>query len=318
MASRIRVRVHGSSANLGPGFDVFSIALDAFTDTVEAWYEHDGKGVFIDRIEGPYAHQVPISKNTALEAANLVIKKTGFTNAGIVLRIFKGVPPGKGLGSSGASAAAATIAASILTGPSLSLNDLVMVAGEAEAIVSGSPHYDNVAASILGGFVIVTSIGTMLTVRRIGLDALFLIAVPSVDLGSEKTRKMRSVIPERITLKTATRQWGKTALMAVSATRGDLGLFGSLMMGDEIVEPARSSLIPCYHDVRSAAIDAGALGVAVSGAGPSLLVLLGNSRIHADVEAVKKAVLEAYSGCGISVDVYVSRVGGGYSVLVSN
>ncbi|MCE4626254.1 MAG: homoserine kinase [Desulfurococcales archaeon] len=318
MPSIIKVIVHGSSANLGPGFDVFSISLETFTDEVEAWLEHDGEGVVIDRIEGPHANGIPHDKNTLLESARLVLQKTRFTEARLVLRLYKGVPPGKGLGSSGASAAAGAVAASILTGARLNIDELVKISGQAEAVVSGSPHYDNVTASLLGGFVVVSNIRSDLVFKRADLDALFLVAVPHVDMGSEKTRKMRSVIPERIPLEVAARQWGKTALMIIAATRGDLELFGSLMMSDEVVEPARSSYIPCYHNVRSAAIEAGALGVSVSGAGPSLLVLLGSSSNHADVEAVKKAVLEAYSGCGISVDVYVSRVGGGYDVLVSD
>lgn len=318
MPSRIRVIVHGSSANLGPGFDVFAVALDTFTDWVEAWLEYDSRGVLIDRIEGPYANEVPIEKNTASEAAKLVLRRIQYRKAGVVLRLYKGVPPGKGLGSSGASAAAGAIAASRLVGAGYSPIDLVKVSGETEAVVSGSPHYDNVAASILGGFVVVTSVGAELVIKSINLDALFLVAVPDAIVGVEKTRMMRSVIPKDIELKNAANQWGKTALMTISAMNGDLGLFGSLMMSDTIVEPARSSYIPCYHNVRSAAINAGALGVAVSGAGPSLLVLLGSSNDHVNVEAVRRAVAEAYSDCGISVDVYVSRVGRGYNVLVSD
>ncbi|NOZ31227.1 MAG: homoserine kinase, partial [Crenarchaeota archaeon] len=198
MPSVIKVIVHGSSANLGPGFDVFSISLETFADKVEAWLEYDGKGVVMDRIEGPYANGIPHDRNTVLESAKLVLQKTRFTEAGLVLRLYKGVPPGKGLGSSGASSAAGAVVASILTGAKLSINELVKISGQAEAIVSGSPHYDNVSASLLGGFVIVSSIGSDLVLKRADLDALFLVAVPHVDMGSEKTRRMRSVIPDKI------------------------------------------------------------------------------------------------------------------------
>ena len=318
MPSVIKVIVHGSSANLGPGFDVFSISLETFADKVEAWLEHDGKGVVMDRIEGPYANGIPHDRNTVLESVKIVLQKTRFTEAGLVLRLYKGVPPGKGLGSSGASSAAGAVVASILTGAKLSINELVKISAQAEAIVSGSPHYDNVSASLLGGFVIVSSIGSDLVLKRADLDALFLVAVPHVDMGSEKTRRMRSVIPDKIPIATAIEQWGKTALMTAAALNGDLRLFGSLMMSDTLIEPARSAFIPCYYDVRRAAIEAGALGVSVSGAGPSLLVLIGDTSSHGNLENVRRAVVDAYSDCGVGVDVYVSKVGSGYRYCKSS
>lgn len=317
MPRKVVVEVNGSSANLGPGFDTFAVAIDAFSDVVEAWIEPDSGGVVIDSIKGPYAQNIPLESNTAKRAADLVLQRVGY-GGGLILRIYKGVPPGRGLGSSGASAAAGAIAAHLLLGSKLSLRELVEIAGDAEATVTGTPHYDNVSASILGGFVIVAKSGKRLYVDSLDLDARFLVAVPRVNVHQEKTRLMRSIIPSSIPLWKAANHWAKVALMINALHRGDLRLFGELMMSDEIVEHARSKYIPCYNEVKQAAVESGALGVSISGAGPSLIILVSMGEDHDRLARIRYSVEKAYRECGMKVDIYGCGVGGGYRVLVSD
>lgn len=107
--------------------------------------------IFIEEISGPYASEVKIC-STALGAIEELkrVKGLDLSSVDILVRIFKGVPIGRGLGSSGATAAATVIGLAKLLGIELSPAEVVYVAGLAEAYVAGSPHFDNVTASYWG------------------------------------------------------------------------------------------------------------------------------------------------------------------------
>src|SRR3989442_6882279 len=138
-----------STANLGPGFDVFGLALDAYYDEIQL--KKEGKGVTIQSSDC-----IPLQPEK--NSAGLVVKemaKKFKIESGISIKIKKGVPAGFGIGSSAASASAAAVAFNSLFELKLDYNTLVQFAGMGERASAGSIHYDNVAASIYGGFVIV-------------------------------------------------------------------------------------------------------------------------------------------------------------------
>lgn len=149
MRKTIKVRAPSSTANLGPGFDVFGLALDAFFDEIKITKK--SKGVKIIS-----SNSIPLQpqKNTAGVVAIHMLKKFKIKD-GIEIEIKKGVPAGLGMGSSAASAAATAFALDKLFNLNLDSNSLVKFAGVGEKASAGSIHYDNVAASVLGGFVIV-------------------------------------------------------------------------------------------------------------------------------------------------------------------
>ena len=150
MVKSVTVRAPCSTANLGPGFDVFGLALDAFYDEVTVTKK--GKGITIVSSD-----DIPLKpeQNTAGLVAKEIIKKEKL-RGGIEIQIKKNIPPGFGMGSSAASAAACAVGINKLYNLKLSQNKLVSYAGIGEKASAGSIHYDNVAASILGGFVIVS------------------------------------------------------------------------------------------------------------------------------------------------------------------
>jgi len=290
LASHVRVRAYASSANLGPGFDAVAVAHTSFYDEVEARLEPGSGSVVIETVYGPYAVGAG-NAETAKRAVEELLRLTGYRlgSEDLVLRVYKGVPAGRGLGSSGASAAAAVKAASMLLG----LEDeadatlLVEAAGRGEAAAAGSPHYDNAAASLLGGFsVVARDLEGRLYVRSFPLEAWFVVYVPKprMLLGA-KTRLMREVLPKTVPLDAAARNWARLAMLVAAVLSGDLRLFGEMMMQDEIVEPARRRYIPCYLEAREAALGAGALGVAISGAGPSLVALAADEKTANKVAA---------------------------------
>jgi homoserine kinase len=307
----VRVVAFSSSANLGPGFDALAVALDAFYDIVEARLEHDTRGVVVERVEGVYASGIPTKGNTAAAAAWRLLQLLGVRDVGIVLRVRKGIPPGRGLGSSGASAAAAVVAVSRLLGVNPPLELLLEAAGYGEQMASGTPHYDNVAASLLGGMIVVAEVEGRLVASSIKVDATFVVGVPLVEVPEGKTGIMRKVLPPRVELGRAVANWQRLALLVASMARGDYSLAGKLMMGDEIVEPARAPYIPCYGEARRAALEAGAYGVTISGAGPSLIALVdpGKSR------DVASAIHQAYRDCGVEALVRIARVAGPATVV---
>ena len=141
----------GSVANLGCLFDAAAAAVAVARDVVSI------KEMDIEEIRVKAVGRVPEgSENVAYEAARAFLEIVE-CSAGVEITVEKGVPIGAGLGSSGATAAATVVALNELLGVGASAGELVAAAGEGEALVAGSPHYDNVAASILGGIVLVDS-----------------------------------------------------------------------------------------------------------------------------------------------------------------
>ena len=194
MASSVTVRAPSSTANLGPGFDVFGLALDAFFD--EITITKKGKGIRIITLDS-----IPVvpKKNTAGVVVTELANKFKIKD-GIEVKIKKGVPAGFGVGSSAASASAAVVAMNRLFKLNLDNNSLVKFAGAGEKASAGSIHYDNVAASVLGGFVIVRT--DPLDVIRIEppSDLVLCIAIPDLKVPAKKTEVSRSVVPKTIKL----------------------------------------------------------------------------------------------------------------------
>ncbi len=194
MASKITIKAPSSTANLGPGFDVFGLAIDAFHDEITLTKTKSGITIITD-------DSIPI--NPENNTAGLVVKnmkKRFKIKDGVEIKIKKGVPAGFGMGSSAASAAAAAVAFDKLFGLKLDGNSLVEFAGSGEKASAGSVHYDNVAASVLGGFVIVKT--NPLDVIRIEppTNLRMCIAVPDIVVPKKKTKVSRGVIPKKIKL----------------------------------------------------------------------------------------------------------------------
>ena len=293
MVTCVKVRAPSSTANLGPGFDVFGLALDAFYDKVEMTKkEHGIKIVSSDNIP------VDPQKNTA----GLVVKemkKKFKINDGVEIVIKKGIPVGFGMGSSAGSAAAAAVAFNKLFRLNLDSNSLVKFAGVGEKASAGSVHYDNVAASILGGFVIVRT--NPLDVIRIEppKDLAFSLAIPKLKVPQKKTKISRSVIPKKVSFADSIANLSNAAAIVMGFMNKDSVLIGKSIK-DVIVEPARKHMIPGFSRVKENALSAGALGVTISGAGPSVIAFAGKSSNLKQIGmAMKRGFASAKTDCQI-------------------
>ncbi len=264
---------------------MFGLALDAFFDevTVATRKENTNSGTITitdeaDRAEGERvkdAGRTPTDPdaNTAGLVARAVMGKHGITDD-LDITIAKGVPMGLGLGSSAASAAASAVALDRLYGLNLTRDELVMAAGRGEEASAGTVHYDNVAASIAGGFVMVRP-GDPVTVARFkpAADLRFCVAIPAMAVPDRKTEVSRGALPERITLKDSTQNLANASLLAVALATGDSSMLGSGITEDVIAEPARRHMIPGFDHIKRAALGAGAKEVMISGAGPSVIAV---------------------------------------------
>src|SRR5437879_7199911 len=268
----IRTRAVGrafcSTSNLEAGFDVFGLALNRYSDTVMVRIT-SGKKIRIV-VRGPEARNIPVElrKNSAGPPAEELARKAQLKK-GLEIIVEKRVPHGLGLGSSGATAAACTMVVNTLLDLGLSNDELVQIASLGEKAVAGTPHADNVAASLLGGFVIVYDwpLRTISLKPPHGLAVV--VATPQLSVQFEKTRKARKVIPEKVPVKDAVLNLGRASAMAAAFAKGDIRLIG-IGMEDQIAEPYRKDLIQGYDDVRRMGLEAGADGIYISGEGTSI------------------------------------------------
>ena len=295
MVKSVTVRAPCSTANLGPGFDVFGLALDAFYDKVTVTKK--GKGISIKTQDNiPYKPE----QNTAGLVAK-EMKKRCKISGGIEITIEKSVPAGFGMGSSAASAAACAIGINKLYNLKLSKNELVSYAGFGEKASAGSIHYDNVAASVGGGCVIVRS--NPLNVIRVEApkDLVLCVAIPDIKVPKKKTKVSRSVIPKSVKLSDSVKNLANAANIVAGFLNKDSRMIGESVI-DVIVEPARKHMIPGYDNVKKNALKAGALGVTISGAGPSVIAFVSKKQNVKKIgEAMKKGFKTAKVDCDIVI-----------------
>ena len=264
MVKSVIVHAPCSTANLGPGFDVFGLALDAFYDKIIV--KKKGKGISI-KTQDDIPHG--IEQNTAGLVAKEMKKKCKISG-GIEITIEKNVPAGFGMGSSAASAAACAIGINKLYNLKLSVNALVSYAGIGEKASAGSIDYDYVGSSILGGFIVVSS--NPLNVIRVDApkDLILCLAVPEMKVPKKKTKVSRSVIPKNVKLSDSLKNLTNATHIVAGFLNKDSKMIGESVI-DVIVEPARKHMIPGFDNVKKNALRAGAFGVTISGAGPSVI-----------------------------------------------
>ena len=297
MISKVTVRAPSSTANLGPGFDTFGLAIDAFYDEVTLTKTKKGITIVTDD---------NIPTNPENNTAGLVVKnmkKKLKIKSGVEIQIKKGIPAGFGMGSSAGSAAATAVAFDKLFKIKLSSNELVEFAGFGEKASAGTIHYDNVAASVLGGFVIVKTS----PLNVISIDAptnlRMCVAVPKIDVPKKKTKVSRGVIPKNIKLTDAILNLSNASAIVAGFMNKDSELIGNSIK-DVIVEPARQHMIPGYEKVKQNALKAGAYGVTISGAGPSVIAFSKNSF---DLKKISSAMTRGFKSKNIDCQTIICK-----------
>ncbi|MEK6978032.1 MAG: homoserine kinase [Candidatus Hydrothermarchaeota archaeon] len=300
----MRVLAPATSANLGPGFDTFGIALERPWDIIEV--REVGEGIRIEAEGFP----VPVEpgRNVAEVVARGVLARSGL-EAGVEIRLEKRIRPMSGLGSSAASAAGTAFALRELFELPMGNLELVELALAGEALVSGEAHADNLAPCIYGGFTIAQTQPLEVETLEPPGDAAYAVLLPEVLVG---TREARAVLPRAVDLELCTSNLARASMLVAGVCKGDIRLMGG-GMEDRIFEPLRSGLIPHYREVKEGALKAGAAGVAISGSGPAIMALCDSRDV--DAGAVAEAMGKVYAGFGLHYTLYHGRFGAGCRVL---
>ncbi len=261
MAVSVTVRVPGTTANCGPGFDTIGIACTIYNELTLTLSDQGG---FTLSVEGEGSGSIPTNdRNIALLSVRAVLRQVNKHYGGIDIKMNNNIPLARGLGSSAAAIVAGLVAANAATGGKLSKEELLALATAQEG------HPDNVAPAIFGGITIsMMDKDKPQSLRFIPPAPLkMVVAVPEFGLS---TKAARQVLPRAVSLQDAVFNVSRAALLVGALCQGQLG-FLRQALEDRLHQPYRLKLIPGMSDVLDAAIDKGALGAALSGAGPCLI-----------------------------------------------
>ncbi len=306
----VKASAPATVANVSCGFDIFGFAVEAPADEVIVTLT-DNPGVTISKIVGDDGRLPREAEKNTSGVAVLEFLKAIDSKLGANIELYKHLPLGSGMGSSAASSAAALVAINELHGNPLTREQLLPFAMESERIACGSAHADNVAPSLLGGFVLIRGYAP-LDVASIPTPAeLYCTLVhPHLELKTEDSRR---VLKPSIPIKDAITQWGNIAGMVVGLMKPDYGLI-QRSLHDVVAEPIRSVLIPGFHKIKEEAMQAGALGCGISGSGPTIFAL---SSERAVAERVGKAMQQQFDLLKLKSDVFVSRINGEGAKILS-
>ena len=263
----VDVRVPGTSANLGPGFDVLGLAL-AIHESVRVTFGGDGPAVRV-RAAGPGSASIPVdSTNLVVRALRALYRKAGKSLPAVDIQLDVRLPVAGGLGSSSAAIVGGLVAANESLGRPLDLSALIDLATDMEG------HPDNVAPALTGGLTM--AVRAKDAVRWVAWKeaSLFknlraVVVVPSFQVPTAKARR---ALPARVPRADAVFNAAHVALLLGAVRSGRWALLGEAM-DDRLHQPYREKLVPGLSAVIGAARRAGAHGAALSGAGPSVLAL---------------------------------------------
>jgi homoserine kinase len=285
----VRVRVPATTANLGPGFDCLGLSLDLWNE-VEISFQ--GNSVQIE-IEGEGKEFLPT------DGFNLVfqsLKELAFAHrielpAGIHIRCLNRIPVSSGLGSSSSAIIAGLVGGSKILGISPTMEQILELGCGLEG------HVDNLAACLVGGLTIAITQNRAVIVNRMEITQFHaVIALPEVAFS---TREARQALPKTIPFADAVFNLSRTALLISALSQANFYLLG-VAMEDRLHQPYRYGLIPGAAEVQAAALQAGALGAALSGAGPSVIAFLREN----DGGKVADSMRQTFSDQGVKARVF--------------
>ncbi|SFK69516.1 homoserine kinase [Paenibacillus sp. 1_12] len=274
-SGKVRVKVPGSTANLGPGFDTLGMALDLY-----AWIEMSTAAQTSIHLIGSGMEGIPTDKsNLIYKVAQMVFDKAGVTHPELEISMYSDIPLTRGLGSSAAAIVGALACANALIGSPLSDDTLFQMSTALEH------HPDNVGASLFGGLVVAFWDGERAEYIRVEPNEQLevLVAIPHFQLSTEKARH---VLPREQSLTNAVFNVGHSSVLVAALCTGRLDMIPRAMK-DALHQPYRAPLVPGLAHILAEATNHGALGVALSGAGPTMLTLV-------DRSSSRKAELEQF------------------------
>ena len=293
----VKVRVPGTSANCGPGFDCLGVACTIYNELELTLLEEERLDI---EITGDGAENIPVDeRNIVWRSIQKLLERAGKAQEykGAIIRMDNGVPLSRGLGSSATAIVGGLKAANECLGNPFTNRDLLQMATEIEG------HPDNVAPAIFGGFTI--------SIVRNGKPECFslmpklplklVVTVPDFFLP---TTAARAVLPAEVPMKDAVFNIGRAAMLTAALCKGNKSFLRSVF-DDALHQPYRAKLIPGMYDVFKAARAAGALGASMSGAGPCLIAFTVEN-----ADAVGMAMRDAFAKNNVKSQYHVFDIDG--------
>ena len=300
--AEIKIFVPATVSNVACGFDIMGFPVESPGDRM-VFRQTKEKKIVITRITGADGIPEDPSRNVAGVVSRAMLEEQGMP-FGVEIEMEKGIRPGSGIGSSGASSAGAAWAVNRLLGNVYGEEELVSFAMLGEESISGARHADNVAPALMGGFVLIPGYDPLTLVRLHYPDDLFCtIFHPHLTI---ETKDARDILRKELSLRDAVRQWGNVAGLVAGLMQEDHALIAA-SLEDVVAEPVRSLLIPSFSELKEEALQAGALGCSISGSGPAVFAL---SRGRDTAEKVRKAMEKVYRNKEIAWKSYVSAIAG--------
>jgi len=299
---RVLAFAPASIGNFMAGFDVLGAAIAPLEgpplgDQIELRLDQ-GAGF---QMSGPYAHRLPArpEDNLALKTCAAFARAWGRPLPPLAIHLHKQLPVGSGLGSSSATVVATLAALDALLEGGLDPAAQLRVCGEAEGQGCGAAHLDNVAPALLGGLRLMDPEARPLLLP---FPERLVLAVVSPELELN-TRDSRQVLPPRVPMALAVAHAQNLAALVFALLTDDAGVLRACLR-DLLAEPHRAALVPGFREVQAAALDLGAEGCSLSGAGPAIFAVATRDR----VQAVAEAMVRAWAQAGVPSQARVCRV----------
>lgn len=286
----VKVKVPGTSANLGPGFDCLGMAVEIHN---ELSFKETDEGVDISVESRNDEYNASKDEDLVYQSAKYLFNHLNKEINGLKIREKLEIPIARGLGSSAAAILGGLFGANEILNKPFSESELLRMAIDIEG------HPDNVVPALKGGFNVVIDQDDSLSYKKIetGNDIEIILVVPDFQLDTEDLRK---VLPEKVDFSDAVFNHSRTALLMASLYDNDWGML-SLAMQDRLHQDYRSELIPGFDDVVEAALNEEALGVALSGSGPTILAFS-----HDNSSSIGEAMVEKFSDHGVASDYLIT------------
>ncbi len=275
----IKVRVPATSANLGPGFDSMGLALGLYNYVTAE--ETDG-GLVIDILDESRKFLAKDERNLVYRSMKAVFHKVGYSVRGLHLILENNIRVTRGLGSSSAGIVSGLVAANAMSGNQLSQEELLVLAAELEG------HADNVTPALLGGFTVSVKQKNRIQYVKTEIkdDLRFAAFIPDFYL---QTKKARGILPHSVSMRDAVYNTGHSALLAASLMSGKYENIRTAV-GDKLHQRYRKRLVPKMDEMFRKCYEKGALGVYLSGAGPTIVAIV--HRDNTEFEEKMKQVLK--------------------------
>ena len=261
MLKSVTIAVPATTANLGPGFDCLGMTLDIWNYV----QFHPNQPPGVEVIGEGEGRLTPGQGNMVFRAAQRYFQETGVPLPQFSITCHNQIPLARGLGSSSAAIAGGILGACLMSGATPEQELLWKLA------VATEGHPDNVTPALFGGCQIVVTDGNRLVRAQVplpeGIKAVLFI--PDQPMG---TRKARNVVPQRVSLKDAVFNSGRVGLLVNALATGRLNDL-RVATQDRLHQPARQAIFPAMKPLFQSALDGGALGVFLSGAGSTVLAL---------------------------------------------